>query len=387
MTKMSKKELISATKPRYLKADKKGKSKILDEFCGNTGYDRKYATQIFQAKYDYNRAARDGRKPRKRKYDSNVMSVVIKVWELLKFPCGVRLKPNLLSTLEPMIRFKEISVSEEILSQLKLISARTIDRRLNKERAIRKLDRHRGTTKRGMMLKSSIPIRITNWNTSEVGFMEMDTVSHNGGDPSGEFISSLDMVDVCYGWSEQSATMGKGEKNIVNALDDIKNDLPFDLKGADSDSGSEFINWHMVKYCQQHNLFFTRSRPDHKNDNAYVEQKNYTHIRDYLGYGRYDTQEQLSAINDLYRHELRLYNNFFLPVMKIISKEKINNSVCRKKYDEAKTPYQRLMESNQVSKEQKQKLHDLYLTLNPVQLKKAIDRKIKNIKRLQSLTK
>jgi hypothetical protein len=387
MTKMGKKELISATKSRYLKANKRDKSKMLDEFCNNTGYHRKYAIQILQAKCDYHKVSRDGRKPRKKKYDSQAMSAVIKVWELLKYPCGVRLQPNLISTLEPMIRFKEITVSEKVMSQLATISAKTIDRRLSREREIRKLDKHRGTTRHGSLLKSSIPIRITNWDTNEVGFMEMDTVSHNGGDPSGEFISTLDMVEICCGWSEQYAVMGKGEIGVVKAVNDIKHNLPFDLKGADSDSGSEFINWHMVRYCEKNNLYFTRSRPDRKNDNAYVEQKNYTHVRDWLGYGRFDAPEQLTAINDLYRNELRWYNNFFLPVMKIVSKEKINNSVCRKKYDAAKTPYQRLRESNQISDEQKQKLHALYLTLNPVQLKKVIDEKIKNIKKLQPLTK
>ena len=387
MTKVTKKELITATKPRYLKANKKEKTKILDEFCETTGYARKYAIQIFQAKCDYRRVSRDGRKPRKKKYGSDTMSAVIKIWELLKYPCGARLKPNLIVTLEPMIRFGEITVSENVIDHLKTISAKTIDRRLNKEREIRNLDKHRGTTRHGSLLKTSIPIRITNWDTSEVGFMEMDTVSHNGGDPSGEFISTLDMVEICSGWSEQYALMGKGEQGVVRAVDDIKCSLPFDLLGADSDSGSEFINWHMVRYCERNNLYFTRSRPDRKNDNAYVEQKNYTHVREWLGYGRFDVPEQLAAINNLYRNELRLYNNFFLPVMKIVSKEKINNSVCRKKYDIAKTPYQRLMESKQISDEQKQKLCSLYLTLNPVQLKKRIDEKIKVIKKLQTLIK
>jgi len=383
MTKMSKRELISATKKRYLKASKKEKGKILDEFCVNTGYGRKYAIQIFSPKCDYGRVAREGRRPRKKIYGSDCLAVAIKVWELLKYPCGVRLQPNLLVTLESMIRFKEITVSAEILGKLKLISAKTLDRRLGKEREIRKLDRRRGTTRHGSLLKSSIPIRITNWDTSEPGFMEMDTVAHNGGDPSGEFIYTLDMVDICFGWSEQCAVRGKGEIGVVKAVAGIKQSLPFDLKGVDSDSGSEFVNWHMVKYCGNNNLYFTRSRPDRKNDNAYVEQKNYTHIRDWLGYGRYDTPEQLVAINNLYRHELRLYNNFFLPVMKIASKEKINNSVCRKKYDLAKTPYQRLMESPQISVEQKQKLQCLYLTLNPIQLKKAIDEKIKRLKKMR----
>lgn len=380
---MSKKELISTTKPRYLKANKKEKGRILDEFCKNTEFNRNYAIQIFQAKCDYNKVERKGRKTRQRIYGSDVMAVIIKVWEILNFPCGVRLQPNLLTTIESMARFKEIDVSETIMNQLEKISARTIDRRLGKEREIRKLNRHRGTTKRGNMLKSSIPIRLTNWDTGKLGLMEMDTVAHNGGNPAGEFIYTLDMVDICCGWSEQYAVMGKGETGVVRAISDIKSGLPFYLTGMDSDSGGEFINWHMVRYCEREKLSFTRSRPDHKNDNAYVEQKNYTHIREWLGYGRYDTPEQLTAINELYRHELRQYNNFFLPVMKISSKEKINNSVCKKKYDLARTPYHRLMASDQISNEQKHKLHNLYLTLNPVQLKKTIDEKIKKIQKLQ----
>ena len=386
MTNMGKRELISAVKPRYLKADKKEKGDILDEFCRNTGYDRKYAISIFQAGCDYRRAAREGRKPRKKKYSGEVLAAAIRIWELLDYPCGKRLEPLLIPTLEAMMRHKEISVSEDIKSLLEKISAKTLDRRLKKERQIRRLDRSRGTTRHGSLLKSSIPIRITNWNTNDVGFMEMDTVAHNGGDPSGEFIYSLDMVEICSGWSEQYAILGKGERGIVSAVDNIKKGLPFSLSGLDSDSGGEFVNWHMVRYCDTNKIFFTRSRPDRKNDNAYVEQKNNTHIRKQLGYGRFDTMEQAAAINDLYRHELRLFNNFFKPVMKICSKEKINNSVCRKKYDVAKTPYQRLMEHPRIAKEKKEEMQTLYLSLNPVKLKRAIDEKTKKIKKMQSLT-
>lgn len=387
MTHMGKKELISAVKPRYLKAGKKEKGKILDEFCRNTGFARKYAIQIFQAGYDDRRTAREGRKPRKKKYTSEVLAVAVKVWELLDYPCGARLQPLLTPTLEAMMRHKEIFVSEKIKSSLGEISAKTLDRRLKKERQIRRLDRNRGTTRHGSLLKSSIPVRITHWDAKEVGFMEMDTVAHNGGDPSGEFIYSLDMVEIYSGWSEQYAVLGKGEAGVIKAVNEIKNDLPFSLLGLDSDSGGEFVNWHMVKYCDKHKLLFTRSRPDRKNDNAYVEQKNYTHIRKQLGYGRFDTEEQLIAINDLYRNEFRLFNNFFKPVMKIISKEKINNSVCKKKYDTTKTPYQRLMLHPHISQEKKKEMTALYLSLNPVKLKKAIDEKIKNIKKLQSLAK
>jgi len=383
MTNMAKKELFDKTKPRYLKADKKGKGAILDEFCSNTGLNRNYVVQIMQAGYDYNRAKREGRKSRRWKYDGDVINVVTKIWELLEFPCGARLQPVLISTLDAMVRSKEISVNNEIREKLGQIKSKTLDRRLKKEREVRKLSRSRGTTRHGSLLKSSIPIRITNWDTSEVGFMEMDTVASNGGDPSGECIYSLDMVEIYSGWSEQIAVMGKGEVGVIKAVDKVKNVLPFELKGMDSDGGSEFINWHMVRYCEEHGLFFTRSRPYMKNDNAYVEQKNNTHIRHWIGYDRFDNQKQLDAINDLYRNELRLFNNFFSPVMKILSKEKVNNSVCKKKYDEAKTPYQRLMESSQLSQEKKRDLEKLYLSLNPVELKKTINRKLKNIKKLQ----
>jgi len=284
-----------------------------------------------------------------------------------------------------MVRHNELVLSNKVEQQLKTISIKTLDRKLGKEREIRRLKRNRGTTRHGSLLKSSIPIRITEWNTSEIGFMEMDTVAHNGGSPDGEFIYSLDMVEISTGWSEQIAVLGKGKIGVVNAINKIKQELPFKLKGLDSDSGGEFINWHMVDYCQQNKLFFTRSWPDRKNDNTYVEQKNNTHIRHWLGYGRYDKLEHLKMINDLYRNELKLFNNFFRPVMKIKSKEKINNSVCKKKYDKAQTPYQRLMNSNQILDEQKQELERLYLSLNPVELKTKINLKLNKIKNFKSI--
>jgi len=381
---MTKKELISTIKPRYLKSNKSEKSKILDEFCQNTGYNRKYVIKILQADYDNNRVKIIGRKPRKKIYTNEVILLAIKIWELLEYPCSQRLKGALSPMIDSLIRCDELKISDDLRNKLSTISTKTLDRRLKKERTLKRLNRNRGTTRHGSLLKSSIPIRITNWDTSKVGFMEMDTVAHNGGNPSGEFIYSLDMVEIYSSWTEQYAVMGKGETGVVKAVKTVQNELPFALLGLDSDSGSEFINWHMVKYCDKKNLFFTRSRPDRKNDNAYVEQKNNTHIRQRLGYGRYDTKEQLNIINDLYRNELRLFDNFFRPVMKIKSKEKINNSVCKKTYDTAQTPYQRLLKSKQISKKKKQELTRIYLSLNPIKLKENINQKIQRIKKLQS---
>lgn len=382
MTNMGKKELLEAIKPRYIRASsKEEKGAILDEFCQSTGYNRDYAVRILQAGYDHNRVKRAGRKGRKKKYGNNLMAVVVKIWELLEYPCGQRLQPNLVSTVAALIRHGELRIDERLLAGLKTISAKTLDRRLKRERTIRHLSRHRGTTRHGTLLKSSIPIRITNWNINEVGNLETDTVAHNGGDPSGECVYSLDLVEIYSGWSEQQAVIGKGEQGVIIAIDEMKVVMPFAVKGLDSDSGSEFINWHLVKYCQKNDWFFTRSRPDRKNDNAYVEQKNRTHIRDWLGYGRYDTIEQMKMINDLYRKELRLFNNYFRPVMKIKTKEKINNSVCKKTYDAAQTPYQRLISSDALTKEQKDKLTQTFLSLNPAALKRTINEKLVKIRK------
>lgn len=382
MTSMSKKELISAIKPRYLKASKKEKTGILDEFCGNTGYARKYAISILAAGHDHNRIAKIGRKARKKKYDREILLAVIKIWETLDYPCGKRLKPQLPVMYEALIRCREIPFDENILSQLKRISAKTLDRRLKKEKEIRRLSKARGMTKAGSLLKSQIPIRLTDWKEAKIGDAEIDTVAHNGGDPGGLFAYSLDLVDIKSGWSEQWCQLGKGEKSTLENLKNIEKSLPFKLASIDSDSGGEFINWHLLRHCQETNKGFTRSRPDRKNDNAHIEQQNNVRVRRWLGYGRFDTQEQVAMINDLYRYQLRLYNNFFLPVMKIKEKQKINNSLCRRKYDEAKTPYQRLLKSNQIPKEQKAKLTALYLSLNPVQLKREIDLKEARIKAL-----
>lgn len=379
MTQTSKKELLLEVKKRYLQADYKAKIEILNEFCKNTGYHRKRAIRILAV--GYARVSVDRRKKRRLAYGSNLFQLIIKIWELLEYPCGKRLQPQLLPMAESLERNREITPLQlHTKQQLSAISAKTLDRRLKRERVIRRLKKNRGTTRRGSLLKSSIPIRITNWNTRRIGFMEMDTVAHNGGNPSGEFIYSLDMVEIATGWSEQIAVLGKGEKKIVAAINQIRKGLPFDLLGLDSDSGGEFINWHMVRYCDKERLYFTRSRPDRKNDNAYVEQKNYTHIRKWLGYRRYDKETRRDLINDLYRNELWRFNNYFRPVMKITSKEKVNNSVCKKKYGEALTPYQRLMMSKQIPLKIKTQLQKLYESLNPVKLKEAIEAKLKRIR-------
>lgn len=377
MTKTTRRELLAVIKQRYLKASRLEKTAILNEFCEGTGYHRLYAIRILQAAHHY----RSGSRKRRRTYSSSLMAFIVKIWELLEYPCGTRLKPQLVPMAESLMRAKEVEpLSDDEWRQLRAISGKTLDRRLKREREIRRLRRNRGMTRHGSLIKSAVPVRITDWNTQKIGFMEMDTVAHNGGDPSGSFIYSLDMVEIATGWSEQAAILGKSEEAILDAVSKIRSGLPFALQGLDSDSGGEFVNWHMVRYCDKENLMFTRSRPNRKNDNAYVEQKNYTHIRKWLGYRRYDTIAQQNLINNLYRNELRQFNNFFRPVMKILRKEKVNNSVSKKTYGAALTPCQRLMESKQIPLETKAKLRELYESLNPVKLKEAIAAKLKRIR-------
>ena len=379
MTQTSKEELLREVKKRYLKAGYRSKREILNEFCNTTGYHRKHAIRILAA--GYSRKSPEERRKRLFSYSADFFQLVIKIWELLEYPCGKRLQPQLLPMAESLERNHEVQPLEpKTKHDLVTVSAKTLDRRLKREREVRRLKRNRGTTRHGSLLKSSIPIRITNWDTRRIGFMEMDTVAHCDDNLSGEFIYSLDMVEVATGWSEQIAVMGKSEAGIVKAIEEIKKGLPFELLGLDSDTGSEFVNWHMVKWCKENNLSFTRSRPYYKNDNAYVEQKNYTHIRQWLGYRRYDRPDQLELINDLYRNELRRFNNYFRPVMKISSKQKVNNSVCKKKYGQALTPYQRLMQSKQIPLKIKTQLQKLYESLNPVKLKAAIKAKLKRIR-------
>src|SRR3989338_4477518 len=196
MTHMGKKELILATKKRYLKAGKKEKGAILDEFCASSALARKYAIKIFSARYDYHKVERVGRKSRRKKYGHQCMLVVIKIWEALEYHCGQRLKPALPEMYATLVRFKEIHFDAAIRDQLATVSGKTLDRRLKKERTRRCLQRNRGMTCRGSLLKSSIPVRLTNWDTTKLGFTEIDAVAHNGGDPAGLFAYTLDVTEL-----------------------------------------------------------------------------------------------------------------------------------------------------------------------------------------------
>lgn len=384
MSKQSRKEYVKELKPRYLKAGKAEKGQMLDELVTFTNYHKKYAIRLLSAKTDLSIRDKIPRKAKKATYDSDVIIPLIKIWKTLDYPCGIRLKSQMPGMVEALKRFNELKLNLKVEKQLLKISARTIDRRLKREREIQRVKNKRGfcTTRPGT-LKSKIPVRKgCDWNEDIPGYQEIDTVAHNGGDPSGEFIYTLNDTDIYSGWSEQVAGLGKSQHTVIEIgfKGAIAPALPFDILGVDGDSGSEIINILLYKYCQKNDIQFTRSRPYHSNDGCHIEEKNWTHIRKIIGYGRLDTPELVIALNDLYRQEFRLYMNFFQPHMKCVSKEYLG-SKCKKKYV-TKTPYGWLMESDKITKAKKKGLTDLYLALNPVVLKKAIEKKLSDISRL-----
>jgi hypothetical protein len=234
-------------------------------------------------------------------------------------------------------------------------------------------------TKPGYLLKKEIPIQTISWDTGKAGFCEIDLVAHCGGSLLGDLIYTLQFVDIKTTWTERVGVMGKSQYKVFEGIRRVHNTLlPFPLLGVDSDNGGEFINAHLLKYCQENNISFTRSRPYMSKDNAHIEQKNYTTVRKILGYDRFDTEEHLALINDLYDNELRLYINFFQPTLKMVEKIRIG-SKYKRKYDEAKTPFERVLACPDVSDERKERLKAIYKTLNPVQLKQSIEKKIATI--------
>ena len=369
----SRNQYLEVLRERYLRAKaKKEKGQILDEYCHNTGQARKYVIRKIQPGVDLRPKPR---RKRKQTYDGQVTAPLAKVWEIFDCPCGQRLKPILEVELDRLRHLGEVGVSNDVALKLRTMSSATIDRKLKHQREVLHLLRSKGGPKPGSLLKRKIPIRLTEWDTSKTGYVEMDLVVHCGSSTFGDYINTLSTTEVSSGWWEGEAIMGKSQQSTFQALKQIRGRAPFDLKGLDSDNGSEFINDILYKYCCREKLEFTRSRPSRKNDNAYIEQKNWTHVRKILGYLRYDTFAELSIINDLYHGDLRLYKNFLQPVMKLISKQRIGGSVKRK-YDIPKTPYQRLMESGQISEETRKQLEATYLNLNPAQLKRSIDTKL-----------
>jgi hypothetical protein len=345
MARQSKREYLRSIHKRYRQGRRTEKTAMLEEFCKVCGYNRKYAIWLLSRPL-FNAAARRRVTPRSTSYSKASIATLAKVWQASGYLCSQRLKAALPQWL-PWIK-KHFEVNAQLEKDLLGISARQMDRRLSPHKRTVKR-RLYGTTRPGSLLKRMIPIKTDHWDVSLPGYLEIDLVSHSGASAAGEFIYTLDCVDIATGWVERQAVMGKGQLGIVSALREIEQRLPFALRGIDSDNGSEFINTHLFNFCQQRaknrSVQFTRSRPYKKDDNAHVEQKNWTHVRKLLGWERYDTLEALSAINHLYQ-QLRIFQNLFQPSMKLRTKIRKGSRVMRR-YDPPSTPLERVLKSSQ----------------------------------------
>jgi hypothetical protein len=360
---------------RYKRTRKKEKGIVLDEFVEMTGYHRTYASEVLRGAKKVGGASSGGKRSRRKRpvfYDELVAKVLTRIWVILDCICGKRLVAALPEIVPILERFGEIRLSAKTREKLLRISASTIDRLLTGVRQ-EFASRGRSRTKPGTLLKHQIPIRtFADWDEQRPGFVEIDLVGHEGGVSRGDFLHTLDVTDVFTGWTETQAVRNKAQVWVFGALKDIRTRLPFQLLGIDSDNGSEFINDQLLRYCREEKITFTRSRSTRKNDNCYVEQKNYSIVRRAVGYYRYDTEQQLELLNQLYQ-TLRLYTNYFQPVMKLREKTRVGSRVS-KRYDQPKTPYRRLLDSSSLTSPVKRPLRAQYASLNPAALKRQITR-------------
>jgi hypothetical protein len=361
--------VTKATAIRYRSASKKDKATILAELCALTGWHRDHARKALRRALGPKPVARQ-RKPRPPVYGEDVMAPLRKIWAVMDAPTGKRLAPFLGEMVAVLERAGELDLEPEVRAKLVAMSAATIDRRLATERKKMQL-KGRSGTKPGSLLKSQIPIRTwADWDENKPGFVEIDLVGHEGGNPRGDFCQTLNVVDIATTWTEPRAVKNKAQKWVFAALLEILGAFPFDILGVDSDNGSEFINDQLLRFCEQEKITFTRSRPGNKNDGCHVEEKNWSVVRQAVGYHRYDTPAELELLNQIYAL-LRLQINFFSPHQKLVSKRREGAKVI-KKYDTARTPYQRILTDKNVTKKVKNELTRQYRTLNPAQVRRDL---------------
>ena len=366
-------EYFRSVYARYRQAAREMRRKMLDEFCANTGYNRKYALRLLNGPPP-GRARPQPDHPARRRptYGKELVSVVKEIWKAAGYPWSVRLKA-LIPLWMPWVR-KHFHPSPEVERQLLAISARQIDRRLRAYKVGYK-GRVYGGTRPGRLLKHHIPLKVDRWDARVPGFTEVDLVAHSGNSGEGEFAYTLNVTDVFSGWTESRAVLGRGQAGVVTALEEIAQALPFPLLGIDTDNGSEFLNWHVGRWCARRDLQFTRGRPYKKDDNAHIEQKNWTHVRKLMGWERYATTQAVEAMNDLYRNELRLWMNVFQPSVKLVRKVRVGARL-RRVYDPAQTPLARVQASGEGTAESLARLQAEQARLDPFELNRRIEEKL-----------
>lgn len=354
--KESKQDLAKALHARYLKASRAQKSKLLDEFVEVTGYHRNHAKRLLlhgvtppTGRFDWRTGARRHAGGRPQVYGPVVLQALFVAAEATGWICGKRLVGVLPELVDALLQEGAISLLAPERHSLLQMSAATIDRKFSRERALHK-PKGVCTTKPGTLLRSQVPIRTyTPWDEQQPGFLEIDLVAHCGESTAGTYLCTLNCVDVATGWTECVGVANKGQAAVFAALQQVRTRLPFPLLGIDSDNGSEFINDHLIRYCQAERITFTRCRPYRKNDQAHVEQKNGSVVRQLVGYDRYTTPASLVQLGRVYELT-RLHVNAYLPVMKLVGKERQGSKV-HKRYDTPTTPFRRAVQAGVLSSE------------------------------------
>jgi hypothetical protein len=366
-------EYWKAFHPRYQGASRHEKQRILDEFCQVTRYHRKSALRLLNGP----RPERQPVAPRRRPptYGLRVIQVLAAIWRAAGYPWSLRLQA-LLPLWLPWAR-RRFRFPPTLEAQLLRLSPRQMDRRLAPYRRPGQTGRY-GGMKPGTLLKHHIPLRTDRWDVNVPGFTEIDLVAHGGDSGDGEFAHSLNLTDIHTTWVETRAVLGRGQHAVRQALEEMRQTLPFVLRGIDSDNGSEFITAHLVRYCQGHGIQFTRGRPYKKADNAHIEQKNWTHVRKLTGYVRYASPAAVAALNGLYRQGVRLFHNLFLPSVKLIRKVRVGSRI-RRVYDRPQTPFARVQACPEADPVKVAQLAALQTQLDPFALAEAIDQQLSRL--------
>jgi hypothetical protein len=366
-------EILNKHKTKYRKASKKEKGKILEIVCGSTGLSRDRAARLLAVHTKDKPPPKPvGKRGRNRIYDFPVIKALKEVWIYMDLACGKRLHEGMVDMLDALIRSKEVNYGDETVRKLRRMSAATMDRLLKKEKEALRL-KGISTTKPGTLLKRDIPIRLgQEWDDAIPGFEEVDLVAHCGSTTAGEYINTLNVTDICTGWTEPVAVLNKAQRHVFAGLMVVEKRQPFPFMGIDSDNGSEFINNELYRYCKEKDIRFTRSRTYTKNDNCHVEQKNWSLVRRHIGYGRYEGEEALKLLNEYYAL-LRLHVNFFLPSTKLIEKRR-NGAHVWKRYEKPLTPYRRVLAEARIPDAMKEELTEIFLGINPSELTRGMIR-------------
>jgi hypothetical protein len=376
----ARKQYLEAVGKEYGKADEKGRRGLLDEAGKRTGLNRKYLIRVL----NHPRAPGRSRKARKRRaeYGSDVTTALIGVWDIFEQPCGQRMVTVLRNELDRLRELGEVVCSAAVREQLKQISASTIDRLLRREKAVRHLRRNRNPHVQ-RLISQRVPVKVAaEWDTSQVGNIQVDFVAHCGRSTGGDYIHTISAVDIATSWWEGQAIPVRSQHAAKEGLSQMQPKFPFPMKELHPDNDSALLNDLLWDWTREQGIRLSRSRPYKKNDNAWVEQKNWTHVRKVVGYRRFDTTSELRLLNEIYQ-VMRLYKNYFLPAMRLTSKTRVEGRIQRK-YDASQTAYQRVMASREVLPKKKQELTAIYAGLNPAELNRKLTQLRSQLEKISS---